>query len=386
VRQRVWRPQLKRDPLGGRSNAFRSDEPRLGTPVIHPALLSLLLAQASDSTLIARVDSAIAAEARAGFSGVILIARGERVLLEKAYGRAAVASSTSLPAFWLASNSKQFTATAILRLQEAGRLRVTDSIGRFLRNVPGDKRAITIHHLLTHTSGIPTEYRADGQIDRERAVAAILQLNLRSRPGERYFYSVDGYVLLAAIVDVASGVGYDAFIRDSLFGRAGMTHSGVWGQEPRDVRIAAVADPRRVREMPTTIYRNGHAVENWGYRGTTGAYTTASDFHRWVQALRSGKVLTDTSVRALLGRHVLVSEDSIRQTFTGYGWGVTVVDGRDISYGHNGDEDWLGHNSVVRFAPDGGIVAVFSNSGEAEGRPWSARLNQMIRRIMSPPR
>lgn len=307
--------------------------------MVRIAFASLFLAQASDSTLIGRVDSALAAETRAGFSGVVLIAHGERVLLEKAYGRAAMGSGPSLPAFWFASNTKQFTATAILRLQETGRLRVTDSIGRFFRDVPSDKRAITIHQLLTHTSGLPTEYRADGVADRDRAVSAILEMTLLSPPGQRYAYSNDGYVLLAAIVDVASVVGYDAFIRDSLFGRAGMTHSGVWGLEGHNVRIAPVADPRRVRDIPATIYRNGRTVGNWGYRGTTGVYATAADFHRWIQALRSGTILSATSLRALFGRHVLVNEDSLHQTFTGYGWGIRVESGRDVSYGHNGDED-----------------------------------------------
>jgi CubicO group peptidase (beta-lactamase class C family) len=354
--------------------------------MMHVALVGLLLAQASDSTLIARLDSALAAEARTGFSGVVLIAHGQRVLLEKAYGRVAMGSGASLPAFWFASNTKQITAAAVLRLQEAGRLRVTDSIGRFFRDVPSDKRAITVHQLLTHTSGLPTEYRADGEADRDRAVAAILRLDLRSRPGERYAYSVDGYVLLAAIIDIASDIGFDAFMRDSLFGRAGMTHSGLWGHERPGVWIAPVADPRQTRPQPPTIYRDGRSVANWGYRGTTGAYATASDFHRWIQALRSGKILNATSLRALLGRHVLVNEDSIHQTFTGYGWGIRVENDRDVSYGHNGAEDWLGHNSVVRFAPDGVIVAVLSNSGDVNGGAWASRVNRVIRRLMDSPR
>jgi CubicO group peptidase (beta-lactamase class C family) len=345
--------------------------------------LGLLLAVTRNPTSIARVDSLVTSEARAGFSGVVLIARGDSVLLHQAYGNAAAARPpTGEPAFWLASNSKQFTATAILRLQEAGRLRVTDSIGTFFKDVPADKRAITIHQLLTHTSGLPSADKAEGVLDRDRAVAEILRLRLGSRPGESYSYSNDGYTLLAAIVDVASDVGFDAFVRDSLLGRAGLTHSGVWGQERPDAPIAALADPRHAKRDSPTIYRDGHSVGNWGYRGPGGAYATAGDVQRWIRALRSGRILGDPSLRALLGRHVMVREDTSSQSFAGYGWGVRVEQGRDVSYGHVGDDDWLGHNGVIRFDPEGGIVVVLSNSGEVDGEGWASRVNRKIRRVM----
>jgi CubicO group peptidase (beta-lactamase class C family) len=346
----------------------------------------VLLVQPGASPAVARLDSLLAAEARAGFSGVVLVARGDSVLLGRAYGKVASQSVNGQPAFWLASNSKQFTATAIVRLQEAGRLGVGDSIGRFFRDVPADKRAITLHQLLTHTSGLPSAYAAEGEPDRDRAIARVLGLKLRSRPGEAYSYSNDGYVLLAAVVDLASGVGFDAFVRDSLFARAGMTHSGLWGQERPDVPIAALADPRRAERQRPTIYQGGHSVGNWGYRGPGGAYATAADVHRWIQALRSGRILGEPGLRALLGRHVVVRADSASQSYAGYGWGVKVEQGRDVSYGHVGDDDWLGHNGVVRFTPAGEIVVVLANSGEVDGEGWASRVNRAVRRIMDTPR
>jgi CubicO group peptidase (beta-lactamase class C family) len=346
--------------------------------------VSLLLDQATGTPVAPLVDSVATAEARAGFSGVVLVAHGDGVVLDKAYGKVAPAGSSSgEPAFWIASDSKQFTAAAILRLQEAGRLRVSDSIGRFFSDVPADKRTITIHQLLTHTSGLPHAYKADGVVDRERAVSEILRLRLQSRPGAAYSYSNDGYNLLAAIVDVTSRVGFDAFLRDSLFGRAGMKHSGVWGRELPGVAIAAPVDPRRTGDRPPTIWREGHSVGNWGYRGASGVYATARDVYLWIQALRRGSILSESSLHALLGRHVLVREDSTGQSFAGYGWGVRVEHGRDVSYGHVGDEDWLGHNAVIRFTPDGTIIVVLSNSGEVGGEGWSSRVNRAIRGVMS---
>lgn len=335
----------------------------------------------------ADLETALAAEARAGFSGTVLIAEGDSVVMERTYGAAATAGdAASAPAYWLASDSKQFTAVAILRLQDAGRLRVGDSLGRFFPALPPDKRAITLHQLLTHTSGLPHAYRADGIQDRDEAVTATLRLELASRPGERYGYSNDGYTLLAAVVEVASGVDFDTFLADSLLARAGMTHSGVWGRERPGVTIAPAADLARTRRQRPTVYRGGRSVGNWGYRGPTGVYATARDVQRWIQALRRGDLLSEAGLRALLGRHVLVREDGDVRNYTGYGWGVRVVGGQDVSYGHSGNEDWLGHNALIRFEPGGRIVVVLSNAGDVDGSGWSSRVNRTLRRVMDRPR
>lgn len=345
-------------------------------------LLALGLASAGDTLAVARLDSVLRVEARAGFSGAVLVAQGDSVRFERAYGRAATDVPPGRLAFWIASDSKQFTATAILKLAELGRLRVTDSIGTFLGAVPADKRAVTIHQLLTHTSGLPSAFRADGIIGRDAAVAAILRLELDSPPGTRFSYSNDAYTLLAAIVEVASGIPFDDFVRDSLFARAGLSETGVWGGERPGVPIAAVADPRQVRGRPATVYRDGHSVANWGYRGPTGVYATLRDLHRWIRAVRGGRILGEPAVRELFGHQVLVRGDSTGQSWTGYGWGVRVEGGRDRSYGHTGGEDWLGHSSVIRFTPEGEIVIVLANSGDKDGAGWASHANRAIRRVL----
>jgi CubicO group peptidase (beta-lactamase class C family) len=334
-----------------------------------------------------RQDSAISIEARAGFSGVVLVAHGDTIVFEKAYGQA---STLGVPveklAFWLASNSKQFTAAGILRLAEMGRLSVNDSIGRFFSNVPRDKRGITIHQLLTHTSGLPHEYRADGIVERDRAVAEILKLGLSAKPGAKYSYSNDGYTLLAAIIERAAGVAFDDFMRDSLFTRAALQNTGLWGHEIARVRIAPVPDPRRLVRQRPTIFAAGHSVGNWGYRGPTGVFASARDVYLWIRALQKGRVLSPASMRMLVGRHVVVRADSTGQSYTGYGWGVRVEAGRDVSYGHVGNEDWLGHNGVIRFTPSRDVVVVLSNSGDINGTGWASRVNSVVRRVVDPKR
>lgn len=332
----------------------------------------------------AKLDSAIRVEARAGFSGVLLVGDSSGLRFTEGCGTGEIADTVAIDIpFWLASDSKQVTGTAIMRLQERGRLEVTDSITRFFSRVPPEKQSITVHQLLTHTSGLPHEYTSDGIVDRDAAVNSILALPLRSRPGEKYTYSNDGYSLLAAIVEIAARVSFDQYIADSLFAPAGLGHSGLWGHERDEHPIAPVADTTKTMNQSATIFARGKSVANWGYRGPTGVYSSAKDVYQWVQAVRSGRVVSNDTFRQLVGRHFLVRSDSTGTSYTGYGWGVRVEAGKDTWYAHSGNEDWLGHNSLVRFTPQGDVVVVLSNSGDIDHRGWSTRVNRVIRTVMN---
>jgi len=111
------------------------------------------------------------------------------------------------------SMTKQFTAAAILKLEMMGELRVTDPIAAHIGPVPEDKRAITLHQLLTHTSGLIDVLGGDYEpLSREELLAGAMRSDLRSRPGSEHHYSNVGYSVLAAIVEKASGVGYEEFL------------------------------------------------------------------------------------------------------------------------------------------------------------------------------
>jgi CubicO group peptidase (beta-lactamase class C family) len=151
---------------------------------------------------------------RFGFTGGALAVRGKDVLLSKSYGlsdRARGARLTTDSVYNLGSITKQFTAAAILTLEMQGKLAVTDLASKYLDGVPADKAAITLHHLLTHSSGLesdfsPTDYDPVG---REEYVQRALQSTLLFTPGEGYEYSNAGYSLLAAIVERGSGQPYE---------------------------------------------------------------------------------------------------------------------------------------------------------------------------------
>ena len=204
-----------------------------------------------------RIDEAVVRLVGRGFSGSVLVARHESVILHEGYGwldRAHTLRVSPDTKFYIASISKQFAAAAILRLQEQGRLTVGDLINKYLTGVPADKAAITIHSLLTHTSGLGQAYAADGITNRDEAVRRVLAAPFKVKPGT-FNYTNDGYSLIAAIVEVAAQQPFETYLREQILRPAGLTSTGFW------------ADPLRAAEpqiAPTL--KVIHAVANWGDR------------------------------------------------------------------------------------------------------------------------
>lgn len=330
-----------------------------------------------ESALFARaIETYLHEQVGNGFSGSVIVARTGKLILNKTYGKT-FGSDT----FWIASNSKSFTAVAILRLAEQGKLSTRDPITKFLRNVPADKSSITIHHLLTHTSGLPHRYAADGVSDRDAAVNTILSLPLRNKPGEKFGYSNDGYSLLAAIVEIVSLRTFENYLQREVLDPADLDRTGFWGFENRAF-IAPVADPTNLSSVVPTVYKDGHSVPNWGYRGATGMFSTAHDMYRWMIALHEGKVLRAATVAELWGKQTVQSTDGDEEVFYGFGFSSRYKAGKRIYLGHTGFEDWLGHSSVMRLLENGDAVVVLSNSGRNGESAWASAAEREIRKLM----
>ncbi|MCX4673365.1 beta-lactamase family protein [Streptomyces sp. NBC_01381] len=188
-----------------------------------------------------------------GASGTVIAARGDRLVHCAGFGSAdrAADRAAGIPAgcrtvYDVMSVTKQFTAAAVLKLQTMGRLDVDDPISRHLGPVPGDKKSITVEHLLTHTSGLPESLGDDyAPVSRDQLVRRALASKLGSAPGKEFHYSNTGYSLLAAIIEKTSGQGYEPFLARHLFAPAGMKHTGyVLPRWPRH-RIAVEYDSRQ---------------------------------------------------------------------------------------------------------------------------------------------
>lgn len=166
-----------------------------------------------------------------GFAGVVLVAENGQVALSKGYGLANQAKqvpNTPETILGILSVSKQFTAAAIMTLEMQGKLHTSDPVAIHLSNVPEDKRGITIHHLLTHTSGIVSgSARYFEDRSREGIVRVAFAEPLAFKPGESFLYSNIGYALAATIVEEVSGESFDQYLQEHLFGPAGMQNTGL---------------------------------------------------------------------------------------------------------------------------------------------------------------
>ncbi len=242
------------------------------------------------------LEDTLARTTRDGFFGAILVVRDGRTLLRHATGTAGHDGSACTPdtLFDLASVSKQFTAAAVLVLQARGRLSLHDRLDRFFRDAPADKRAIRIEQLLTHVAGLPQNVAADDaqQRDRDRWLRLVFATPLVGAPGERFVYSNAGYGLLAAIVESTSNQRFEAFVRDAVFGPAGMSDTSFIASSPiGDPRLARAA--RRSTGLADERFADTALAWpwHWGFRGASGVVSTIDELYRWDRALTDDRVL-----------------------------------------------------------------------------------------------
>jgi CubicO group peptidase (beta-lactamase class C family) len=267
---------------------------------------------------------------------------------------------TSDSPFPLGSIPKQFTATAILMLQEQGRLSVSDPISKFLPQTPADKRSITLHHLLTHTAGMPTYSGPDAElITRDTLVARMMRVKLVASPGEKFHYSNPGYSLLAVIIELVSGLPYETYVSDNIFRPLGMLHTSssvaAWP--------TSVLPMGYLGENSEPYYRSGGSGRfpsgalSWNLVGNSGMVSTAQDMLKWAKAWDIGAILSEPSRRLATTRHAAWGADSTR--FYGYGWILDAPAGVRRAW-HSGGDGVIA-TYVTRYLDLGFTTVSFTN-------------------------
>ncbi len=310
----------------------------------------------------ARIDSFMTAAADLGLVGSLLVEHDGRVIVHKGYGvvnRASGARAEAETPYLIGSLSKQITAAAIYKLETQGKLALGDPISRFLPGVPDDKKAITIDHLVHHTSGLV--YLAGGLFDSistDSMVRAVLASKLDFEPGARYQYSNPGYNLLGAIIERASGRTHNDYLRRELFEPAGMTQTAFadeperWPAERRTPSYSA-SDP------DPQLYPTGRLPYTTG-AGTV--VTTCGDLWKWEQALRGGKVLDATATAKLFAPG---PDAGPNMRYAG-GWNVAKSARNTTVIMHGGDLG--GFNADMRRFVDEKATMIFLSNGRQGGR------------------
>lgn len=295
------------------------------------------------------------------FSGSVLVARNGVPVLSKGYGMANYelsVSNTPQTVFRVGSITKQFTAMAIMMLQERGKLNANNPICRFLDNCPAAWQPVTIRHLLTHTSGIInyTNLPDSPKLSVKPTTSAEMVNLLRDKPleftpGENFAYSNSGYYLLGLMIEKTSGKPYAEFLRDNIFTPLGMSKSGY-----DDSRTLLPNRASGYRWIGKTFVNADYL--DMGYPYSAGSlYSTTGDMLLWDKALYTEKLISRKSLEEMFTP--FKEMDFLPGVMYAYGWGIgkranrqSVEHGGDI----NGFSSW-----VRRFPSDHVTVIVLSN-------------------------
>ena len=274
------------------------------------------------------------------FNGNVLIAEKGKIIYQKSFGYADYDSKEILndsSVFNLASINKQFTAMGILILMENGALKVTDSLRHFFPELPYN--GITIHQLLTHTSGLPDYLRNlipqrdfTKPLFNNDMIAFLVneQPSVYFAPGEKFDYSNTGYVLLGSIIEKVSGKPYGDFLAEKIFKPFGMSHTHVYkmiGSSEKKIFNYAYgfefSDSLKKYILPESLPEYKWICNLDGTIGNKGVSTTTGDLFKWDRALREKHLVSNEMTRKMDTPYVLM--DTINKTYYGYG----VMVGKD---------------------------------------------------------
>ena len=307
------------------------------------------------------VEKYLDLEGENGFSGAVLVKTATSGPLVKAYGLANdeldIPNSPDV-VFSIGSLAKQFTGAAILKLQMLGKLNIMDSLGKFIPGLNSDLSSITLHQLLTHTSGLPADMGTLNEvITREDFLARLQETAIPAANRDRYLYSHTGYNLLAILIERISGEDYESFLSQHLFKPAGMKHTGY---RIPDWASAAVAHGYSFcndwgRPMDSGWLDDG---PSWNRRGSGAMLSTLNDLYAWHLALLGNEILDAQSKDQYYHPAPTVQINEV--STMGYGWRIIQSSRKTEVIAHNG---WNGrfYADFLRYTTEGVTIILLSN-------------------------
>jgi len=347
-------------------------------------LLCTVIKFAEAQDLQASIDSLVqkAFPDKEGPGAVFLVAKQGKPVYQRATGKANLELNTDLTPsniFQIGSMTKQFTAIAILMLEEQGKLKVADPVTKYIPGYPGGD-SISLHHLLTHTSGIKdfTKMKEIRDIAQKEMTPKMMVDFFKNepadyKPGEKFEYNNSGYVLLGYIIELVSGETYENFIEQYIFKKAGMT-SSCYASDRQLIRNRA--DGYHKKEQG---YVN-KTVISYSVPFSSGALmSTTTDMLKWQNALKQNLLLkTETSNKAF-SRYRLNSGEEFTY---GYGWHIKEINGRPTRE-HGGSI--FGFKSMGVYFPEEDIYVIGLSNCECNSptqlvRDIAAMAQKMLRK------
>ncbi|GAB4508248.1 MAG: serine hydrolase [Anaerolineae bacterium] len=324
----------------------------------------------------------IIAEQEQAFSGVVMVRRGGEIIHAKGYGlahRAEEIPNRIDTRFGTASGTKTFTATAVCQLADAGKIDLGAPISYYIREgLPKYDPGVTVHQLLSHTSGI-ADYLDDDLNDADYAALfarypvhtlrgptdylPMFPDGMAFKPGERFVYNNGAYILLALLVETQSGMPYATYVEENVFARAGMSDSGFFESDHLPARTAL----GYLADKGDGIWRTNVFLLPIRGGGDGGAYVTAPDMRKFWDALHNDQLMSKTMRERMLSIQATDADDPTDN----YGYGVwikTDATGRITWYGAIGADQGVAFSSVVLPQHDS-LVTVISNT--TDGPIWA---------------
>ena len=292
----------------------------------------------ADSDVFQKVDSYLDLEEEYGFSGIINIKIKDKPVYTRSFGYANREEKIPINAntgFDIGSLTKQFTAAAILKLEMEGKLTVTDSLVKFFPDIPSDKSSITLHQLLTHTSGLKKSVGYDyRRSSKSEFLELLFQSKLDTLQGTKYNYSHAAYSLLGAVIESVSGITYEEYLYNELLEPAGIKNTGYviprWEEQQIAHGYRKCKDWGKPMDLPWTS--DG---PYWNLKANAGLISSSSDLLKWMEAIEGTKIFSEEAREKFFYPHVRESERA--GSFYSYGWVIAKSTRNTDVIAHDGD-------------------------------------------------
>ena len=334
----------------------------------------------NNKALTTKIDTYLSASVINGFSGSVLVAIKGKIILSKGYGwsdRKNKIPNSSSSIFNIGSVTKQFTASAILKLVEQGKIKTSDKISQFYDNAPDDKKNITIHQLLTHTSGISRRtggFRYD-EASKEQFLKEFFESELQSEPGKKHQYANANYIMLAAILELVSKQNYATFLHENLWMPSDMLNTGYKSISFNSERLAHGYNFNMTdgiwMDWGTTQEHLPYSDKHWYSIGKGDIHSSVEDLYKWNLALNDNKVLSSKTRELQETPHI--AENDRATSHYGYGWALfnSARDTKVVT--HNGSNG-IYFADFIRFIDEDVVIIYLTNAilgNDSENVAWN---------------
>jgi D-alanyl-D-alanine carboxypeptidase len=324
----------------------------------------------TDSSIVANLNAFVTDLARKdSFSGVVLLALGDKILYQRAVGMASKEYDAPInfqTRFDLASLTKVFTGVAIGQLAQQGKIRFEDPISKYLPELPANlTKDVTIHHLLTHTSGLGSYWKQEfheSNHARFRTLKDYLQLirndTLLFSPGSRWSYSNSGYLLLGLLIEQLSGKSYFDYVKENIFLKAGMTSSDFLERDAVNKNVANSYTRQNRYRPDNQSYSNTYFIATVKGSSAGGAHASAEDLYRFSVALLNNRLLNRQYTELVISGKAPYDRPERRKKYA-YGFAEQFVNDEKIVF-HDGGANGISTQMDI-YPGSGYTVVVLSN-------------------------